>query len=100
MAGYFPGYTHRDNSKILSRGYIGQYPPSGEGVYWSKPQSRGFYYCLEGVYWSIPPLGRRGYITQYPHCEKGGNLFFSNYNGNGIGMARRYWKNILLILRG
>ena len=34
-----------------------------------------------------------------PHCEKGGNLFFSNYNGNGIGMAWRYWKNILLILR-
>ena len=31
MAGYFPGYTHRDNSKILSRGYIGQYPPSGGG---------------------------------------------------------------------
>ena len=66
MAGYFPGYTHRDNSKILSRGYIGQYPSSGGGVYWSKPQSRGFYYCLDGVYWSIPPLGRRGYIDQYP----------------------------------
>ena len=72
MVGYFPGYTHQDNSKILSRGYFGQYPPSGGGVYWSKPPSRGFYYCLEGVYLSISPLGRRGYIDQYPLLlEKG-----------------------------
>ena len=72
-------------------------PLQEEGVYWSKPPSKGFYYCLEGVYWSIPPLGRRGYIDQYPHCEKGGNLFFSNYNGNGIGIPpiyRKYLSNL------
>ena len=89
MAGYFPGYTHRDNSKILSRGYIGQYPPSGGGgILVKTPIKR------------ILLLSRGGILLNTPHCKKGGNLFFSNYNGNGIGMARRYWKNILLILRG
>ena len=42
MAGYFPGYTHRDNSKILSRGYIGQYPPSGGGYIGQNPNQEDF----------------------------------------------------------
>ena len=70
MAGYFPGYTHRDNSKILSRGYIGQYPPSGGGVIPIKRillLSRGGILVNtppqeEGVYCSIPPIAKKGVI--------------------------------------
>ena len=101
MAGYFPGYTHRDNSKILSRGYIGQYPPSGGGgILVKTPIKRILLLSRGGILVNTPPREEGVYWSIPPHCEKGGNLFFSNYNGNGIGMARRYWKNILLILRG
>ena len=74
MAGYFPGYTHRDSSKILSRGYIGQYPPSGGGGILVKTPikrilllSRGGILVNtppreEGVYCSIPPIAKKGVI--------------------------------------
>ena len=83
-------------------GVLTNIPPPPEGGYWPIfPLERILLLSRGGILVNTPPpSGGGGILINTPHCEKGGNLFFSNYNGNGIGMARRYWKNILLILRG
>ena len=56
MAGYFLGYTYQDNSKILSRGYIGQYPPSeGGGILVKTPIKRIFLLSRGGILVNTPP---------------------------------------------
>ena len=82
MAGYFPEYTHRDNSKIISRGYIGQYPPLGGGdILVEFPIKRILLLSRGGILVNSPLGG--GCILLNTPLQKRGNSFFSNYNGNG-----------------
>ena len=56
MAGYFPGYTYRDNRKILSRGYFGQYPPlGGGGILDETPIKRILLLSRGGILVNTPP---------------------------------------------